>query len=233
MTAPSVPGITEDDIVEFLVTTPDFFERHAEVLASVRLSSPHGNRAVSLPERQTEILREKIRVLELRMMDLIRHGAENDVLQQRLLAWAEGLLLCTSAAQLPARITDSLVHRFMVPQVGLRLWGLSEVYAAEPFAQGVTPEVSAWAQSLEQPQCGAQLHPDLMGWLPHPGEVQSMAVVPLRAPAQPEGSVMPVFGVLVLASPDPQRFHADMGTALLQQLGQLAGAALARLQAKA
>ena len=33
--------ITEDDIANFLVNTPDFFERHAELLSSVKLTSPH------------------------------------------------------------------------------------------------------------------------------------------------------------------------------------------------
>ena len=40
--------ITEDDIANYLANTPDFFQRHAELLASVQLNSPHGNRAVSL-----------------------------------------------------------------------------------------------------------------------------------------------------------------------------------------
>jgi len=38
--------ITEDDIADFLVNTPDFFNRHAELLSAVRLSSPHGQRAL-------------------------------------------------------------------------------------------------------------------------------------------------------------------------------------------
>jgi uncharacterized protein YigA (DUF484 family) len=37
------------------------FERHAELLATVQLSSGHGSRAVSLQERQAGMLREKIR----------------------------------------------------------------------------------------------------------------------------------------------------------------------------
>ena len=58
-----IPPITEDDIAEFLLRTPGFFERHAEVLAGVQLTSPHGQRAVSLHERQAEMLREKIKEL--------------------------------------------------------------------------------------------------------------------------------------------------------------------------
>ena len=37
-----IPPITEEDIANFLLSTPGFFERHAEVLASVQFSSPHG-----------------------------------------------------------------------------------------------------------------------------------------------------------------------------------------------
>ena len=67
----SMNPITEDDIANFLVHTPDFFVRHAEVLAQVRISSPHGQRAVSLQERQADMLREKIRALETRLMEML------------------------------------------------------------------------------------------------------------------------------------------------------------------
>jgi uncharacterized protein YigA (DUF484 family) len=40
------------------------------------------------------------------------------------------------------------------------------------------------------------------------------------------------FGLMVLASPDPQRFNSQMGTELLDRLAQLAGAALAGLRAR-
>ena len=54
--------ITEDDIANFLVNTPDFFERHAELLSAVKLTSPHSHRAVSLQERQAEFFRASFRL---------------------------------------------------------------------------------------------------------------------------------------------------------------------------
>lgn len=39
--------ITEDDIANYLANTPDFFQRHAELLAAVQFTSPHSNRAVA------------------------------------------------------------------------------------------------------------------------------------------------------------------------------------------
>ena len=56
-----VQGITEADIANYLATSPGFFERHAELLGTIQLTSPHGQRAVSLQERQMEMLRDKIK----------------------------------------------------------------------------------------------------------------------------------------------------------------------------
>ena len=50
------------------VKTP--VEEHANLLGDVRLSSPLTGRAVSLQERQMEVMRDKYRALELRMADL-------------------------------------------------------------------------------------------------------------------------------------------------------------------
>ena len=50
--------ITEDDIANYLANTPDFFQRHAELLAAVQFTSPHSHRTVGLQERQAELLRE-------------------------------------------------------------------------------------------------------------------------------------------------------------------------------
>ena len=101
MNTPAMNPITEDDIADFLLNTPDFFGRHAELLSAVLLTSPHGNRAVSLQERQAEMLREKIKTLEHRVMDMIRHGNENMIIADRLQRWARSLFLATAPQDLP------------------------------------------------------------------------------------------------------------------------------------
>ena len=52
----------------------------------------------------------------------------------------------------------------------------------------------------------------------------STALVPIRVGAAPEA-----FGLLVLGSPDPTRFTAEMGTTYLARIGEIASAALSRL----
>lgn len=225
---PSVPPITEDDIANYLANSPDFFERHAQLLASVQLTSPHGSRAVSLQERQAEMLREKIKALEHRIMDMVRHGNENVVIADRLHRWARNIMLVRSKHALPATIASEIMTQFMVPQVAIKVWGVAPHFAAEDFATGVTEDAKSFASSLTQPYCGVNSGFEAVNWLEDKAMAMSVALLPLRVGGLHNASR--AFGMLVLASPDPQRFAAGMGTDFLERIAELAAAALSRLR---
>jgi uncharacterized protein YigA (DUF484 family) len=224
MTQPSFAPITEDDIANYLANTPDFFERHADLLATVQLTSPHGNRAVSLQERQAQMLRDKIKGLERRIAEMLRHGAENSAIAERLHRWMQQMLLTREARALPGVVTAQLEAQFQVPQVALRLWNLLPEHAQEDYARDVSEDVKTFAASLSQPYCGANRGLEAAQWLAQPQAAASLALIPLRWPAGAD-----VFGLLVLASDDPARFAPDMGTEFLARIGELAAAALSRL----
>ena len=254
----AINPITEDDIANFLVNTPDFFLRHAEVLAQVRMVSPHGQRAVSLQERQADMLREKIRALETRLMEMIRNGNENLILTDRLHRWAKNLLMVSDPVALPKTILLEIQHQFMVPQVAMKLWHVKEEFLDLPYTQDATQSVKDFAATLKQPYCGPNSGFEAISWLEDAKAVQSIAMVnlkPLKASAHPLSATssatqelaaahpspafstahLPAelqaesFGLLVLASPDPQRYHAGMGTDFLERIGELASAALIQL----
>ena len=220
--------ITEDDIADYLANTPDFFERHAEMLAAVQLTSPHSQRAVSLQERQANMLREKIKMLEQRIMEMIRNVNENMLLSDKLLHWARTLFLNTDPAALPELMADELADQFAVPQVGIKVWGVDAPYADAAFAQGVSEDARIFASSLVEPFCGVNSGLEVVNWLPEPKAAASLAILPLRE--GPIGSTAPAFGLLVLASPDAQRFNSTMGTDFLARIAELASAALAPLR---
>ena len=217
--------IVEDEIADFLANTPDFFERHAELLASVQLSSGYGNRVISLQERQASLLRDKIKGLETRMVEMIRNGQDNLVIAGRMQSWTRRLLQTVQARDVPAAIVQGIASEFQIPQVALRVWSVDDVYASERFATGASSAAQTFAASLSTPYCGANAGFEAAGWLPEPAEAQSLALIPLRS-----SLAVPVSGLLVLASPDAQRFHSGMGTEFLERLGELAGAALSRLR---
>ena len=220
--------ITEDDIAHYLSNTPDFFVRHAELLAAVQFASPHGNRAVGLQERQAEMLREKIKALEQRIMEMIRNGSENVMLSDKILRWARSLLMTTDLHALPSAIEQDIQNQFSVPQVGMRLWGVAPEYAGLTVAQEVSEDAKLFASSLMEPFCGLNTGFEAVAWLEDPATVTSLALIPLRGGAP--GSMSPAFGMLVLASPDALRFHSGMGTDFLARLGDLVSAALSRLK---
>jgi uncharacterized protein YigA (DUF484 family) len=217
--------LTEEDIAEFLIHTPDFFERHADLFGAVRLASPHGGRAVSLQERQAEMLRDKIKVLEQRLMEMMRHGNENLLITDKLLRWARQLFMVARPADLPVVLVSEIKSQFSVLQVALKIWDVAESYAAEPFAQGVSDDVRSLANSLTAPYCGVNSGFDAVQWLDDPETVASLALIPLRASAD-----APAFGLLIIASPDSQRYQAGMATDFLERIADLASAALSRIR---
>jgi uncharacterized protein YigA (DUF484 family) len=220
--------ITEDDIANYLANTPDFFARHSELLAAVQLTSPHSHRTVSLQERQAEMLREKIKALEHRLMDMVRHGNENVILADRLQRWARNLLQVRSGRALPATIATEIEQQFMVPQVAIKVWDVGSRYGAEAFAEGVSADAKSFASSLTQPYCGVNSGFEAVSWLADGSTALSLALIPLREGAI--NSAAPAFGMLVLASPDPQRYQSGMGTDFLERIAELASAALSRLR---
>lgn len=226
----TLQGITEDEIANYLVHTPAFFERNAGLLSSIQLTSPHGQRAVSLQERQAEMLREKIKGLEQRVMEMVRNSHENEAIAQKVHHWTGSLLQVRDPIDLPPAVAEGVRALFDVPQAAVRVWGVSGAYIDCDFALGASEDAQAFASSLTMPFCGPNLGFEPAGWLAADdgAPAQSIALLPLRVGAI--DSATPAFGLLVLGSPDPQRFDATMGTDFLARMAELASAALMRLR---
>lgn len=215
---------TEHDIATYLAEHPDFFERHAELLAGVQLQSPHGNRAVSLQERQMEMMRDKTRALEHRLAELLRRAADNEAIAARLLTWVRALLAQGDAAALPATLLGEMRERFELPQAALRLWGVRPEFGAYDWAGDVGDDIPVLANSLSLPYCGPNAGFEAARWLQGDPPAQSLALIALR-----RADDAPAFGLLVLGAPQADRFTPDMATDFLARIGQIASDALQRL----
>jgi uncharacterized protein YigA (DUF484 family) len=237
--------MNDREVAEYLLANPGFFDEHAELLATIRLANPHGKAAVSLQERQMEMLRDKNKHLERRLAELLRYGHENDSIAAKFNRWTMRVMAERDAYALPRAISHGLTDVFDVPQAALRVWDLAEPYAQAEFARQVGEEVRIFANSLATPYCGANTGFEAAQWL-IPAEsgaaqaaaagdaasgsdatTQSIALVALRDPRA--GDDAATFGLLVMGSPDPRRFHDGMATDFLTQIGVLASAALSRL----
>jgi uncharacterized protein YigA (DUF484 family) len=164
-------------------------------------------------------------VLERRLMEIMRNGNENLLLVDKFQHWARQLFLVPQPVNLPAVLVSEVMAQFGVPQAAIRVWGVSEAYAGEPFAQGVGEDVRSFASSLATPYCGVNAGFDAVQWLDDPSGAASLALIALR-----ENASTPAFGLLVLASPDSQRYEAGMATDFLERIAELGSAALSRLR---
>jgi len=218
--------MNSDDVARYLEDHPQFFEEHAELLSAVRLTSPVLGRAVSLQERQMEVLREKVRTQELHLAELLRVAQDNDAINRRFDDWAQLLLAARNDVDLPHTLNAGLQSIFGVPQATLRLWDVAPGFAHTWFAAPVSEDARLFANGLDAPFCGPNNDFEVAGWLEDAAQVRSLALLPLRAADGGEA-----FGLLVLGSPDPERFAADMATDFLARIGATASAALACLLA--
>jgi uncharacterized protein YigA (DUF484 family) len=219
MTAPLDPAA----IATYLVEHPQFFEEYAALLGEVKLSSPLMGRAVSLQERQMEVMRDKYRTLELRMSQLSRHAEENKAIADRFHGWTQQLLRTRDLDAMPGAVVEGLTKHFIVPHATLRLWDLEPAHADAWYANGASEDTRLFANSLRAPYCGPNKDFEAVRWLEDADGVRSTVLLPLRA----EGKA---FGLLVLGSPDPDRFGATLGTDFLVHIGETASAALCGLR---
>jgi uncharacterized protein YigA (DUF484 family) len=205
-----------EDIALFLRSHPQFFDQHPELLEAIHVPHPYGGRAIPLAERQTVALREKVKLVEGRLAELIHFGTENDAISEKVHRLAVAL---AAARDFPALVQSLYFHLredFAVPHVALRVWGKSVPVDFEE-AGAVEEAQRRHAESMGAPQCGPAAANPFVPWFRNAAEhLRSMALVPLGETA--------VFGLLALGSEDPPRFYPEMGTLYLRRIGELSAA---------
>lgn len=215
-----------DDIALFLRGHPQFFDQHPELLEKIHVPHPHGGRAIPLAERQTLALRDKVKLLEGKLGELIRFGEENDAISEKVHRLAAALVAARDFAALIHSLHFHLREDFAVPHVALRIWGKA-LPAGLDAARAVDEAQQRNAAAMGAPQCGPAGGNPFVSWFGEAAEhVRSVALVPLGQ----QGEMRAVFGLLAMGSEDAQRFFPDMGTLYLRRIGELcAAAATARL----
>jgi uncharacterized protein len=208
--------MNNDDVAQFLRSHPQFFDQHPELLENIQVPHPYGGRAIPLAERQTLALREKAKLLEGKLSELLQFGEDNDAISEKVHRLSVALVGARDFPALARSLYFHLREDFAVPHVALRIWGKSVPVDFEE-AQAVGDAERRHAEGMGAPQCGAAAGNPFLAWFREAAEhVRSIALVPLGQTA--------VFGVLALGSEDPQRFFAEMGTLYLRRIGELSAA---------
>jgi uncharacterized protein len=216
-------ALPDDSVVDYLLSHPEFFEAHAELLSKLKIPHPTGS-AVSLIERQVEVLRQQHRQLERKLVDLIEVARANDTLIERIHRLALALL---EGANLPDRLyalQEELRERFGADEVSMFLLHAQPQDADAGPARWLVAGDSGLDQFREllksgKPHVGRLRPPQLEFLFGEQAErIASAALVPLGD----KGSL----GLLAVGSHDLERFSPTLGTAFLTRISELVTAAL-------
>jgi uncharacterized protein len=217
------PGsLAEEQMGEYLVQHPEFFERHPGVLARLKLPHQRGSAAVSLVERQVLVLRERHGALEQKLQELIENGRANDAITDRVHRLTRRLLRARDFASSIAALETSLREDF-----GASRWLLLLTDPALPGLAGfqsthvrVVPRASAELKLFEsffesaRPRSG-QIRDTQRDYLfgTEGGPVGSTVLIPLGERAS--------LGLLAVASHDTERYLPTMSTDYLVRIGDI------------
>jgi len=222
-------GLTEEQVADYLVAHPEFFERHAGVLA--RLKLPHhqrGTAAISLVERQVLVLREKHATLEKKLHELIENGRANDAIAERMHRLTRRLLRAHDASGLIAAIEASLREDFGASRWVMLLTASTPAALAGFQNQHIravprgSPELRMFETFFEsgRPRSG-QIRDTQREYLfgGDAASVGSTVLIPLGERA--------ALGLLAIASNDTERYLPTMSTDFLVRIGEILTEAVA------
>ncbi|WP_242447280.1 DUF484 family protein [Nitrosomonas supralitoralis] len=203
-----------DEVAQYLQEHPQFFNEYADLLADLQISHPQNENVISLNERQVISLRERNRVLQDKLLELINFGEENDAIGEKMHRLAIALLSVSSMDELFNALYFSLKEDFAIPLVAMRLWNVANYGKTNAEFISVSEDVQTIAESLPQPYCGNHIADEIKQWFGEGAEhLNSFAMIPLNTTR--------TIGLVILGSPDVERFYPEMGTLHLKRLGEL------------
>jgi uncharacterized protein YigA (DUF484 family) len=221
-------ALSEDAVHDYLMDNPDFFERHSDLLGTIRL--PHSSgAAVSLVERQVSLLRQKDLKHERKLRELLDVARANDALSEKIHRLTLRLLDADDIGGALTGLEEALRADFDADQSILILFGDPDSFddlQAGRFLRAVQRDddvLKAFDTFLKGsgPRCG-QIRDSQRDFLfgRETDEIGSAALIPLGEQSE--------IGFLAIGSADSDRFHPGMSIDFLGRLGDLVAGALRR-----
>ncbi|MFK7816636.1 MAG: DUF484 family protein [Gammaproteobacteria bacterium] len=216
--------ITRDNVARYLRTHSDFFTHHVELIET--LSIPHETGvAVSLVERQVELLRNKNKELDQKLHQLIKVAKDNEKVSHRLHAITLGLVSIRGFDETLSGIHDLMHADFPGTKVNIRLFDVLE--------ETTVKDCQSMEKSLQKSKLVQDLFSSRRRGVAFLTKRQIENVFnndeekkPIRSAAAVALKKDDQLGVLFLGSTDANRFQNGMGTLFLGNLGEILGSKL-------
>jgi hypothetical protein len=209
-------GLTAQQVNDYLLAHPRFFDQHPDVLANLTLPHDSGE-AISLVQRQINLLRERNLETRERLDKLLESARANDELFDKTKRLVLGLLEAQDLKGLVTVLYESLGADFNVEFHNLILLGESNEMP-ESQAKIVNLELAnntiGTLLRTNRALCGILNAEELEFLFGNDGvNVGSVAVVPLYYGQ--------VYGVLAIGNSDPNLYRSSMGTLFLGYIAEV------------
>ena len=213
-------GLSPKQVAAYLRDNPEFFERHADLLADLRVPHSSGTGAVSLVERQLELLRRRNEELRRTLEEYVANARASDELARKLNRLVTKLLGCSGSKERLRALPAQLREIFALDFVRLLLFDADSHESAAVDGLIATPREKLMSEGLRgvlssnAPRCGrfnSEQREFLFG--KEAGEVASVALAPLGHRGK--------LGLLALGSRDPDHYHRGKSTEFLGRVAAI------------
>ena len=205
-------GISEESVLEYLNTTPLFFERNLDVLESILIPQKNGS-VVSLAERQVSALRKKNTTLENQLASLIERVEVNQKLSEKVRAIILRLLKTSKVRDCLVTFEQFVVEDFSAAEAGVFVFKdgaimdilervkIADLTAVGLFGEGQKPVLGPISNEQRETLFGSRQSDN------------SAVILPMIGSGW--------HGSVVMVSDDPSRYESDMASDFLEYLGQV------------
>lgn len=219
----SIAPISEDQALAYLRNHPDLLDRHPDVMEAIELRHA-GGAAVSLIERQVELLRTKNRRLEDRLERLIDAARDNEKRAANVHRLARTLIRAPSLAGVAAGLRECMREDFDVDETFIGLNGTAflrhDIEGIVPIdAEGAIAKAFDNFLRTRLIECGPLDEARAKLLFPKAEQpIRSAAIVPLEKEK--------TLGMIALGSREPERFKPRQGKLFLEMTAELIAAAV-------
>jgi len=209
---------SEQEIMDYLLNNPDFFNQHTDFLQTLKIPHASGP-AISLIERQVNILREQNTQYKKQLQDLYAIAEENDQSNNNMHKLILSLLACPDLNSCETVLKNHLCGDFAMDAVALRLFTKPKKKQSEVLfidKESLLAQELNKLLTLRKPQCGYFKQLPLQTLFADKSKsLSSLSVIPLFIEKNN------CFAALILGSNNMHRFNANMGTVFLEHLGEI------------
>ena len=227
LSSPSSAGVSALDSIavkDYLLQHPEFFDQYPAILRELEIKHDSGS-AVSLVERQVQLLRDKNASLEKKILHLIQVAQDNEILEEQLHKIARRLIEIDHNKNIVPIINDLLTNEFPSLQIKLGLYNVASEYTLPKENKISNDDLDyVFYKQIIIDNCRECIFlrgKGLVDLFEKPVDVKSGVAIPLRGNKN--------FGVLLMGSSNENRFYEGMGTLFLEYLADLLSRKLKKL----